>query len=57
MEEECRGIIGVKEEKLLVIKILRGEGTQRDLCRHVKQYYRKQKDGEYYLLFEEDPCK
>lgn len=47
----------IKEEKMLVIKILRGKGTKQDLCRHVKQYYKKQEDGNYLLLFEDDLCK
>ena len=46
----------VKEEKMLVIKILRGKGAKQDLCRHVKQYYKKQEDGNYLLLFEDDQC-
>ena len=57
MEVNCKRIDEVKEEKLLVIKVLRGEGTEENLCRHVNQYYKKQDDGNYLLLFEEDPCK
>ncbi|MEG0366080.1 MAG: hypothetical protein RR585_04540 [Coprobacillus sp.] len=53
----CKRIDEVKEEKLLVIKILRGEGTKDDLCRHVNQYYRRLESGDYIILFEEDPCK
>lgn len=53
----CKRIDDVKEEKMLVITILRGEGTEEDLARHVKQYYQKQEDDSYKLLFEDDPCK
>lgn len=55
--EEITRIDEVKEEKLLVIKVLRGKGTPDDLCRHVIQYYKKIDDGNYSLLFEDDPCK
>lgn len=57
MEDNCRRIDDIKEEKLLVITILRGKGTKEDRCRHVKQYYQKQENGMYILLFEDDPCK
>lgn len=57
MKVNCKRIDEVKEEKMLVIKVLRGEGTEENLCRHVDQYYKKQNDGNYLLLFENDPCK
>lgn len=53
----CKRIDDIKEETLIVITILRGKGTEKDMSRHVKQYYQKQKDGKYRLLFEDDPCK
>lgn len=55
--DEIRRIDEVKEEKLLVIKVLKGNGTPDDPCRHAIQYYKKSDDGNYSLLFEDDPCK
>ncbi|MFQ6794705.1 MAG: hypothetical protein ACLRT4_18260 [Thomasclavelia sp.] len=56
MKNDCKSIDGVKEEKLLVITILRGSGLQGDTARLIDQYYKKQDDGSYKLLFEDDPC-
>ncbi len=57
MQDNCRRIDDIREEVLVVITILRGIGTKDDMCRRVKQYYQKQENGCYQLLFEDDPCK
>lgn len=56
MKNDCKSIDGVKEEKLLVITVLRDSGLQGDIARLIDQYYKKQDDGSYKLLFEDDPC-
>lgn len=53
---KVRRIDSVKKETLLVIEILKGDGTPIDLCRHVKQYYLEDENGNFKLLFEDDPC-
>lgn len=57
MMEEIRRIDEIKEETLLVIKVLRGAGTPNSVLRHVIQYFKRNDDGSYILLFENDPCK
>lgn len=57
IHDNCRRIEGIREETLLVVQILRGAGTENDLARIVNCYYKKQRDGSYKLLFEDDPCK
>lgn len=50
---ECKRIDGLEVKKVIVLKLLRGEGTEEDMCRIVTQYY----DLEGNFLFEIDPCK
>lgn len=57
MDESCKRIDDVREETLIVITVLRGAGTEKDMCRHVKRYYQIKDNGKYILLFEDDPCK
>ena len=52
---DCERVDEVKEESLIVVKVLRGKGTKEDMCRHVHMYYQKQQDGSYKLLFVDDP--
>ena len=56
MESKVNRIDGVKMENMLVIIVLKGKGTTDDPCRHVKKYYQDDEDGNYNLLFENDPC-
>lgn len=55
--EDVRRIDDIKRVSLLVITVLKGKGTENDLCRHVNQYYQEDKNGNFTLLFEDDPCK
>lgn len=50
---DCKRLDSLKVEKVIVLELLRGEGTEEDMCRTVIQYY----DMEGQLLFEIDPCK
>ena len=36
---DCERVDEVKEETLIVVKVLRGKGTKEDMCRHVHMYY------------------
>lgn len=50
---ECKRVDGLEVKNVIVLKLLRGEGTEKDMCRTVTQYY----DMEGNFLFEIDPCK
>ena len=50
---DCRRLDSLTVQKVIVIKLLRGEGTEEDMCRIVTQYW----DIESNFLFEIDPCK
>lgn len=50
---DCRRLDNLTVQKVIVIKLLRGEGTDEDMYRIVTQYW----DIEGNFLFEIDPCK
>lgn len=47
-----RGTDSARVVRVIVTESLRGEGTQKDLCRTVTQYW----DFDGNLLAENDPC-
>lgn len=49
----CKRLESLTVQKVIVIKLLRGEGTKEDMCRIVTQFW----DIEGNYLFEIDPCK
>ena len=50
--EDCRRLDHVSIEQVIVVRVLRGKGTEDDLSRLVKKYF----DSEGNFLFEYDPC-
>ena len=49
---DCFRLDGLEINKVIAVRIIRGEGTEDDMCRPVKQYW--DMDGNF--LFEINPC-